>query len=222
MDVENWSLDDEDLVPLTRAQRVARAIDKLPKLSLEEIPSPEDSCPICLNPFTAIYAGEVQNEGTATLSGVVAPKLVDMSGLTRLEGCGHVFCRVDLIEWIRGSHGTCPACRHTFADIRPITESDGESSDGDYVPEDDEDDGFTDEDMDDWGMDTDPMEPFTDAEDEEEVDVELDAWEDSEEGMENLGLSDGDSMSEGDLAMVSGDEGVSLDNGHASARRRGR
>lgn len=67
--------------------------------------------------------------------------------------------------------------------------------------------------MDDWGMDTDPMEPFTDAEEEEEVDVELDVWEDSEEGMENLGLSDGDSMSEGDLAAVSGDEGVSLDDG---------
>ncbi len=65
-------------------------------------------------------------------------------------------------------------------------------------------------------MDTDPMEPFTDAEDEEEVDVELDVWEDSEEGMENLGLSDGDSMSEGDLAVVSGDEGVSLDNGQYS------
>ena len=43
-------------------------------------------------------------------------------------------------------HGTCPACRGTFADIEPAPEEDNESSDGDYVPgdddEEDEEDGF--------------------------------------------------------------------------------
>jgi len=36
-------------------------------------------------------------------------------------------------------HGSCPTCRHPFLDLKPYTESDAESSDGDYIPEDDED-----------------------------------------------------------------------------------
>ena len=39
-------------------------------------------------------------------------------------------------------HGNCPTCRHNFLDIRPLSESDDESSDGgEYIPyELDEDD----------------------------------------------------------------------------------
>ena len=39
-------------------------------------------------------------------------------------------------------HGNCPTCRHDFLDIRPLSESDDESSDGgEYIPyEHDEDD----------------------------------------------------------------------------------
>ncbi|KAF8192557.1 hypothetical protein BJ912DRAFT_1057906 [Pholiota molesta] len=57
-------------------------------------------------------------------------------GVTKLEGCGHVFCRRDLTEWIRSQHGSCPTCRHTFLNIRPLSAvSDDESSDGgEYVP----------------------------------------------------------------------------------------
>ena len=78
-----------------------------------------------------------------------------------------------------------------FLDIRPLFESDYESSDGDYVPgeEDEEDDGFTDEDIDmedvedvedtedgaDTGYDESEVNPSieVDEEEEDEVDAEL-------------------------------------------------
>ena len=31
-------------------------------------------------------------------------------------------------------HGTCPTCRHSFLDVRPLSESDYGTSDGDYSP----------------------------------------------------------------------------------------
>ncbi|KAI0701168.1 hypothetical protein BC835DRAFT_266150 [Cytidiella melzeri] len=117
---------------LTGEESVARTIEQLPKLAAKDVPL-DDSCPICLNPFSAILDGSVQNEGSAQALNV-SPKLGELSGVTKLEGCGHVFCKVDLVEWIRGGHGTCPACRHTFLDIRPMFDSDDESSDGDYIP----------------------------------------------------------------------------------------
>ena len=93
-------------------------------------------------------------------------------------------------------HGTCPACRHTFLDVKPLSESDGESSDGDYIPG--EDDYDEDEDLDiEWDLDfDDDGSGFSDELD----DHGLNAWDDSSEPTaENWGLSDGDSLSEGDL-----------------------
>ncbi|KAI0089162.1 hypothetical protein BDY19DRAFT_944485 [Irpex rosettiformis] len=218
MEIQDVDLGDEYALPLSRAQQVARAIEKLPKLSLQEIPLPEDSCPICLNSFSAIHKGEIQNEGFAELSGVVSPKLIELRGVTRLEECGHVFCRVDLIEWIRGGHGTCPACRHAFADIRPITDADDESSDDDYIPDDDEEDVFTDEEAFFGGMDTDSIDwdsfRVPASGDEAEGDLELGpeehTWEDTDieddDEMVNAGLSEGESPSEGEMGMVSGNE----------------
>ncbi|CAL1701092.1 unnamed protein product [Somion occarium] len=133
----------EGVMPMTTLQRIAQAIHKLPTLNSDEVPA-EDSCPICLMSFSSICSGSLQNEGTLDICG----RTVQLRGVTKLEGCGHVFCRVDLIEWIRGRHGTCPACRHTFLDVKPLSESDYGSSDGDYVPgeedEEDDEDGFLD------------------------------------------------------------------------------
>jgi len=128
-------------------------------------------------------------------------------------------CVFSLVEWIRGYHGTCPTCRHKFLDIKPPSDSDYESSDGDYIPDDEEDeedgffdtDGFTD--MEDFEME--------DADEEMDFDDDFDGFgasfgrgglrEDEDEGLENLGLSDGygsESFSEG----VS-DEGVGVPSG---------
>ncbi|PPR06594.1 hypothetical protein CVT24_001775 [Panaeolus cyanescens] len=61
-------------------------------------------------------------------------------GVTKVDGCGHLFCRECLVEWIQSYHGTCPKCRHLFLEIKPITDSDDESSDGgEYIPQDDDD-----------------------------------------------------------------------------------
>lgn len=40
----------------------------------------EDSCPICLIPFTSIFAEDCNAEP-------------EMAGVTKLMGCGHIFCR---------------------------------------------------------------------------------------------------------------------------------
>ncbi|KAF8640149.1 hypothetical protein AX17_001385 [Amanita inopinata Kibby_2008] len=82
---------------------------------------------------------------------------------------------VSLSEWIRGQHGSCPTCRQIFLNVRPLTESDEESSDGgEYIPSEDfdgdEDDGFVDTDI------------FTDADaDYSEYDTDFDhddSWDD--------------------------------------------
>ena len=121
---------------------------------------------------------------------------------------------------VHPQHGTCPTCRHAFLDIKPLTDSDFESSDEDYVPGDDEeeeDDVFMDTE-DDWDFDDveyDAHDGF-DTADEQEVDADL--WEDHNDGLDNLGLSDGygsESYSEGELAVsLEGDsyvvDGMSL------------
>ncbi|PCH41495.1 hypothetical protein WOLCODRAFT_137425 [Wolfiporia cocos MD-104 SS10] len=222
---------------LSTHERMALAISELPTLAKESIPL-GDSCPICLNTFESIYEGHVQNEG---LSAEIAAEPVALMGVTKLEGCGHIFCRVDMVEWIRGRHGTCPTCRHQFANIRPITESDYESSDGDYVPgeddEDDEDDGFLDADdfdgdmeIDDdggfWvddGFDTDEYDLGSDSFPPEQMEElatavvsgALDAAGEHGDSMENLGLSDGDgseSFSDGDILLDEGGEIEAQDN----------
>ncbi|KAI0751562.1 hypothetical protein C8Q80DRAFT_1157952 [Daedaleopsis nitida] len=191
---------------LSVQERIQLAIDRLPALTKDDIPL-DDSCPICINPFDAILDGKAR-EGL----GEEAPQDDELAGVTKLVGCGHVFCKACLVEWIRGRHGTCPSCRHVFSSIRPASDSDNESSDGDYVPgddeEDDEDDGFFD--SDDAFMETesafDDMDIEVDLEEDVDldeyidvdIDVDLDAWEAdaANVGMDNWGLSDGDGSSE--------------------------
>ncbi|KAK0242660.1 hypothetical protein EDD85DRAFT_297719 [Armillaria nabsnona] len=112
---------------MDRHQQVDELIDNLTVLDKHAVPL-QDSCPICLIPFTDFFDDGGDN-------------LTPDCGVTKLDGCGHIFCRKDLIEWIRTSHGSCPTCRHMFLDIRPPSESDDESSDGgEYIPNDDDDD----------------------------------------------------------------------------------
>jgi len=63
----------------------------------------------------------------------------EVFGVVKLAGCGHVFCRRDVIEWVDSAHGSCPACRDTFFHFSQLSESDYESSDGgEYIPDEDE------------------------------------------------------------------------------------
>ncbi|KIL70102.1 hypothetical protein M378DRAFT_156158 [Amanita muscaria Koide BX008] len=154
---------------LTVQERIQLAIESLPALSDAEVASlADETCPICLVPFSLLVDSDPGSLRHA---------------VTKLLGCGHVFCREDLSEWIRGYHGSCPTCRHKFLSVRPPSDSDDESSDGgEYVPPsddfEDEDDGF---------LDTDG---FTDADAEDFVgdDVEPsgDNWDDDVALMDEL------------------------------------
>ncbi|KAH7930097.1 hypothetical protein BV22DRAFT_1102063 [Leucogyrophana mollusca] len=110
-------------------RRIQEALDDLPVLNADSIPK-DESCAICLTPFSAVLVEQTP------------PAELDSSegGITKVAACGHMFCRKDLSEWIRNFHGSCPTCRHPFLDIQPITDSDAESSDGDYIPEEDDED----------------------------------------------------------------------------------
>ncbi|KAI0723108.1 hypothetical protein C8Q76DRAFT_721605 [Earliella scabrosa] len=201
---------------LSVQERIQLAISRLPVLSKDEIPL-DDSCPICINPFEAILDGKAR-EGL----GEESPQDDELAGVTKLVGCGHIFCKACLVEWIRGRHGTCPSCRNVFSSIRPPSDSDNESSDGDYVPgddeEDDEDDGFFDSDdafmetesaFDDMDIEED-LDPDADMEEDVDVDLDVDLWEEeaANASMDNWGLSDGDgseSVSEVEGLTMSGE-----------------
>ncbi|KAH7887798.1 hypothetical protein F5I97DRAFT_1926207 [Phlebopus sp. FC_14] len=147
---------------LALLRRVQDAVDDLPILDRDRVPK-DESCAICLTPFSSILSVEIPYDTLGNLE----------SGVTKIIGCGHMFCRKDLTEWIRSCHGSCPTCRHPFLDIQPLSESDAESSDGDYVPEDEEEE---EEEEDDFAGD--------DFEEEfglDEMDVDFDdIWDDSE------------------------------------------
>lgn len=113
-------------------------------------------------------------------------------------------------------HGTCPACRHSFLDVNPVSESDNESSDEDYIPgEDDFDEDediefeFTDNESD-FNLELDPraLQEFVDA-------LAHLAGEDEVDGdsMRNWGLSDGDSLSDEDLSLIPHDGPSEMDDG---------
>ncbi|KAF9247253.1 hypothetical protein BU15DRAFT_58118 [Melanogaster broomeanus] len=147
------------LALLARAQE---AIDNLPVLEENVVPK-DEFCAICLMPFASVLSGEHSCGDEKTNA--------SDSGITKVAGCGHMFCRKDLVEWIRGCHGSCPTCRHPFLDIQPLAESDAESSDEDYLPDedDDEEDDFLGED------------DFEDEFEVEEMEVDLnDIWGDLE------------------------------------------
>jgi len=90
--------------------QIEAIIEKLPRLTeadLERSGHRDSSCSICLNTFLASIA----EEETAYVMDSPAQPVEDL-GVTRLAGtCEHVFCRKDLLAWIRDRNTTCPLCR---------------------------------------------------------------------------------------------------------------
>ncbi|KAF9006427.1 hypothetical protein BDQ17DRAFT_282645 [Cyathus striatus] len=70
---------------LSVQDRIRIAIEHLPHLSLDQFHL-DESCPICLFSFQTILSQNQQFQDIA---------------ITKVPGCGHVFCRKDLCEWIR-------------------------------------------------------------------------------------------------------------------------
>ncbi|KAH7105401.1 hypothetical protein BKA62DRAFT_826688 [Auriculariales sp. MPI-PUGE-AT-0066] len=142
-------------------------IKSLPDLTTEDV-SLDDNCPICLISFETILkeAAASALDVHAAISNPSNPKAAWYNGVTKLDRCGHVFCKQDLVEWIQGSHGSCPTCRDQFLTL--AIEEGYESSDGgEYIPPSDDtmdaddieldgeatSDSFTDDmDMSDWGQ----------------------------------------------------------------------
>ncbi|KAJ7591115.1 hypothetical protein C8J56DRAFT_1047334 [Mycena floridula] len=145
--------------------------EQLPVIQYSSREHDSDACPICLVPFEECFQQD--------------------AGLTKLEGCGHLFCRADLVQWIQNMHGSCPTCRQPFLDIRPKSESDDESSDGgEYIPEeDDEEEGFADTDG------------FTSEMEQGDMSIDQE-WEGTDFGEDmDWGLTDGEETSEGDMSL---------------------
>ncbi|EJD48619.1 hypothetical protein AURDEDRAFT_183489 [Auricularia subglabra TFB-10046 SS5] len=126
----------------------------LPTVPLTDV-NPDENCAICFLGFDDICAEPPEQleleEGD----------FIELHGLTKLTNCGHIFCKRDLVQWMKTSHGSCPTCRDVFLEL-PKEDEDAESSDGgEYLPDEDDlmrsddfmtdEDPFTDEDMSDWG-----------------------------------------------------------------------
>lgn len=92
---------------LSVEERIAVMVSKLPILDQEQIPM-EDACPICLVSFSSIVDGSSsstataspnENEGSEVGDGREGERVgewdVVVEGVTKLEGCGHVFCRFE-------------------------------------------------------------------------------------------------------------------------------
>jgi len=90
--------------------QITAIIEKLPRLTeadLERSGHRDSSCSICLNTFLASIAEE---EMAYVMDSPAQP--VEDLGVTRLaDTCEHVFCRKDLLAWIREGNSTCPLCR---------------------------------------------------------------------------------------------------------------
>ncbi|KAF5363304.1 hypothetical protein D9756_000670 [Leucocoprinus leucothites] len=111
------------------SETVKNFIQDLPVLPREQIPL-EDNCPICLLPFVEI----LQDEEESTEKGLEEKEGdKEVGGITKLEECGHIFCRRDLVEWIKTHHLSCPTCRSRFIQINTY-QDDASSDGGEYLP----------------------------------------------------------------------------------------
>jgi len=173
--------DQQSWMYVYRMDLIDPIINSLPILTANDLVNADDSCPICLVPFSSILSD---------------PE----SGITKLDACNHIFCRKDLTQWIRSWHGSCPTCRQVFLDIRPPSESDDESSDGgEYIPN-EHDDDFDDFD-DDAVIATDEFSDAAEFEVDEMEPVLRDEWDNENQDIDQDGLdwaaSDSDFPSEG-------------------------
>ncbi|KAF8591573.1 hypothetical protein K439DRAFT_1626947 [Ramaria rubella] len=185
-------------VAQTREERV-EFLMTLPRLSVRELPSTGDFCPICLTLFVVILENVSSDR----------PEAEERSGVTKLP-CGHIFCMADISEWIHTPHGSCPTCRDLFLVIPDV--SDDESSDGgEYIPG---SDSIADDMMDGEAWTDEEGEMWTDGEDmsldEGVTEGETDSsWERSSEShdvdVEEGGVpAQGQSVHSADTAIITG------------------
>lgn len=128
-------------------RQIDDAINDLPVVSKDNIRL-DDACCICMETYGAIYERAERDESRPIPGSWPTPEEPNSDeGVTMLEGCGHMFCRKDMIEWIKACHNTCPVCRNVFTHFYIPTASEYESSDGgEYVPSDgidEEEDAFS-------------------------------------------------------------------------------
>lgn len=67
---------------------ITLAIEGLPLLTPEDVPSLDDHCAICLISFRSIFEKEAAGEEGAGDEGEEDEK----RGVTKVDGCGHLFC----------------------------------------------------------------------------------------------------------------------------------
>ncbi|KAI9467038.1 hypothetical protein BJY52DRAFT_1236052 [Lactarius psammicola] len=104
--------DEEDGLPRLdrRIQSIAEKLPRLTESDLESLGHRDSTCSICMNTFLASLAEE---EMARAMDSPAQP--AEDLGVTRLiDTCGHVFCRKDLLSWIRDGNPSCPLCRTMF------------------------------------------------------------------------------------------------------------
>ncbi|KZS98020.1 hypothetical protein SISNIDRAFT_449643 [Sistotremastrum niveocremeum HHB9708] len=104
-----------------RDKRIDDLIATLPHLSEKDLSGldlTEVTCPICYVPFASILAEEEYSLAMDNSPAVVPEEL----GVTKLDrSCGHIYCRKDIIKWMRGANGSCPTCRQPFLPPLPTS-----------------------------------------------------------------------------------------------------
>jgi len=96
-----------------RPEQIDRVTESLQSMSEADIAADRDAlCPICLNTLLSIFAEE---ETARALDSPAHP--IEECGVVKLhETCGHIFCRKDMLNWLRNGNGSCPTCRRPFLD----------------------------------------------------------------------------------------------------------
>ncbi|KAH9977756.1 hypothetical protein BGW80DRAFT_1284056 [Lactifluus volemus] len=87
-------------LPLTdeQIQSITETLPHLTESDLENLGHRDSSCTICMNTFLASLAEE---EIAKVMESPAQP--AELCGVTRLvDTCEHLFCRKDLLTWIRG------------------------------------------------------------------------------------------------------------------------
>ena len=80
-------------IPITNLDRIRHTIDQLPILTVKDVQL-DDSCAICFTGFASILsdAADVQPSIDFNVDGEVE------LGITKLVGCGHLFCRKESVD----------------------------------------------------------------------------------------------------------------------------
>jgi len=109
----NENSEEEEGPPNLTNDEIQRIIEKLPRLTesdLENLGHRDSSCSICMNTFLASLA----EEEMARAMDSPAQPAEDLGATRLIDTCGHVFCRKDLLSWIRDGNASCPLCRTLF------------------------------------------------------------------------------------------------------------